>query len=114
MAGLDLTPIDASRRGGRTKLDDIDQTIRDTVEEAFVYCSTTPGKRLQTPAFATKDDAEDWLSEARAYAYQRPEGRVVVAGNASREPLEDGSKDKVRHVVRFRVEPFVAQADDAS
>jgi hypothetical protein len=111
MAGLDLTPIPASKRGSRTPLADIDASLRETVEEAFVYCSAS-AERLQTPAFATKDDAEEWLSDARAYAYQRENGRLVVEGNSSRAPKPDGSKDAVQHVVRFRVVPFVAPASE--
>ena len=105
MAGLNLTPIDAGK-GSRTALEDISEEIRETVEEAFTFCQEN-AQRLQTPAFESKEDAEDWLSEARAYAYQREAGRLVVTGNAAKAP-EQAEKDKGMYVARFRVEAYVA------
>lgn len=110
MAGLDLTPIKAGR-GGRTPLASIDPTVVETVEEAFAFCSQD-ASRLQTPAFASKDDGEDWLSEARSYAYQRPVGRVVVEGNTSQARTATGGKDGAKYVVRFRVVPFIPASSD--
>lgn len=107
MAGLNLTPIPASKRGSRTPLADIDTSVGETVEEAFTYCQASPD-RLQSDPFTSKDAAEEWLTEARAYAYQRPAGRLVVAGNSSQARLEDGKPDGAKYVVRFRVVPFVA------
>lgn len=106
MAGLNLTPIPAGK-GSRTPLADIDPAVAETVEEAFVYCQSN-AERLQTDPFPSKDDADAWLSEARAYAYQREAGRIVVSGNAARASKEAGGP--VAHVVRFRVEPYVAPA----
>src|SRR5271163_20883 len=100
MAGLDLTPVSGGR-GSRTPLAEIDTTLAETIEEAKVYCESH-SDRLQTPSFPDRDSAERWLSEARAYAYQRPAGRIVVSGNTAAAPLADGTKSKTEYVARFR------------
>lgn len=101
---LTLTPISGSGRV-RKDLGDIDPDTIQAIEDAFEYCQANPGARLQTPAFATKDDAEGFLSDARAYAYHRGEtlgeGRLTVSGNPAKAPAgEDG------FVVRFKVEAY--------
>jgi hypothetical protein len=103
---LNLTPIKAGK-GQRTPLEEIDAELAETIEEAYAFCQTDP-QRLQTPEFASKEDAEDWLSEARAYAYQREAGRVIVAGNPAT------GTTKGTYVVRFRVEEYVKPATDAA
>src|SRR5271155_5344997 len=103
MAGLDLTPIEAGR-GGRKALDEIPAETAETVEEAYAYCLEN-ANRLQTPAMESKDAVESWLSDARAYAYHRPAGRLTVSGNAARS--ESGS---AKFVARFRVETYKARA----
>ena len=108
MAGLALTPIGGGR--GRTALDDIDQSVRDTVEEAVTYFITEGNTgRLQTEPFSSREDGESWLADARAYAYQRPAGRVVVSGNTARAP-GNTAKEGGPVVVRFSVAAYVAPA----
>jgi hypothetical protein len=101
---LTLTPITGSGRV-RKNLEEIDPDTIQAIEDAFEYCTANPGHRLQTPAFATKDDADGFLSDARAYAYHRgetlQEGRLTVSGNPAKAPAgEEG------FVVRFKVEPY--------
>jgi hypothetical protein len=103
---LNLTPIKAGK-GSRTPLAEIDPEVSSTVEEAYEFCQAD-SQRLQTPEFASKEDAEDWLTEARAYAYQREAGRVIVAGNPAT------GTTKGTYVVRFRVETYVKPATDAA
>jgi hypothetical protein len=105
MAGLDLTPIGTS--GKRTPLADLDTTLIETVEEAYAYCAANPGERLQTPWFPTRDAADAWLSDARAYAYHREAGRLVVSGNTAKHPVDRG-----KYVARFSVTEYVAKASE--
>lgn len=104
MPGLDLTPIGKSGRGrgSRKSLADIPAVVAETVEEAYGYFQTADAlPRLQTPDFTTREEAEDFLSDARAYAYQREGGRLIVSGNAAQ------SKNKGKFIARFSVEQYV-------
>jgi hypothetical protein len=101
---LTLTPITGSGRV-RKDLPDIDPDTVQAVEDAYEYGMTNPGARLETPPFVTKDNAEGFLSDARAYAYHRGEtlgeGRLTVTGNPAKAPAgQDG------FVVRFKVEAY--------
>jgi hypothetical protein len=101
---MDFTPIDASGRGGgRKPLADIPADTAEAVEEAYMFCTAAPDKRLQTAPFANREEAEDWLRDARAYAYQRPAGRLVVAGNPARAA---GEKADGKYVIRLTVTDF--------
>jgi hypothetical protein len=84
MAGLDLTPIEGGRHS-RTPIEQIDPVIGETVEEAYAFCKANAGSRVTTPSLGSKEAAEFWLSDARAYAYQREAGRLVVTGNTDKE-----------------------------
>lgn len=111
MAGLNLTPIKGG--SGRKQLAEISDSLKETVEEAIVYFADHTG-RLETEAFTSKDVADNWLSEARAYCYQRPAGRMVLSGNPARakgNTLKDGAGP---YVVRFSIEPYVASVSDDS
>ena len=95
--------LKAIRKGtARTKLEDIDPDIVEAVEEAYKHCLEVPDERIEA-AFGNQDAADDFLTEARAYAYQRPEGRVVVVGNTTK-----------KGAARFRVETYVAPAGGES
>jgi hypothetical protein len=104
---LNLTAIPAGK-GTRKPLDDIDPELVETIEEAFEFCKADDS-RLQTPDFASRQDAEDWLSDARAYAYHRGtidgKERVTVAGNPAKGTGTNA------YVVRFRVEKYVGKPD---
>jgi hypothetical protein len=95
---LTLTPIGTSGKT-RTPADEIDPDTILAVEEAYAWCQANPG-RLEVD-LKTREAAETFLHEARSYAYQRPEGRVVVAGNPTAAGL-----------ARFRVETYVKPASD--
>jgi hypothetical protein len=89
--------LKAIRKGtARTKLEDIEPDVIEAVEEAYKHCLEVPDERIEAE-FDSQDAAEDFLTEARAYAYQRPEGRVVVVGNTTK-----------KGAARFRVETYVA------
>lgn len=109
MAGLNLTPIASSGRGGgRKAMEDIPANVAETIEEAWEFFSDAKneGQRLETDPFATLAEAESFLSDARAYAYHRGQGdnakgRLVVSGNSAK------SKDKGKFVARFTVTAYV-------
>jgi hypothetical protein len=85
---VDFTELNAGTKSNRTPIEDIGTDLKTDYEEAIVYLLTTEGKRLQTPPFPTREDAEEWLRLFRSYAYQRPDevgGRVVVTGNSARD-----------------------------
>jgi hypothetical protein len=92
-----LVPIPASNggKGRRPAQEDIPPDVAVAVEEAFKYCAETD-ERLQ--AQMTREEADEFLRYARAYAYYR-KPRVIVTGNS----LKGG--------VRFRVEEYVTDAD---
>jgi hypothetical protein len=93
---LELTAIEPSGKT-RVPLEDIEPDVVQAVEEALEFCRGT-SQRLEA-SFADKDTAEDFLHQARSYAYWRKDttGRLVVSGNPT-------SKGKAR----FRVEEYVA------
>lgn len=104
MPGLNLTPIEKSGRGrgSRKALADIPAEIAETIEEAYGYFQTENAMdRLQTPDFDTKEAADDFLRDARAYAYHREAGRLVVTGNSAKSPT------KGKWVARFDVAQYV-------
>ncbi len=96
---LNLTPV-TSGRGSRIPLDEIHTEVTETIEEAYAYCKENDN-RLETPDFLTKQSAEEWLSDARAYAYQRAAGRLVIIGNTAK------GSEKGYYTARFRVEQYV-------
>lgn len=102
--GLNLTPIEGGR-GQRVPLEDIRTDVSETIEEAF---KEGEGQRFETEPITDsvhgltgKEAADEWLTEARSYAYQRPAGRLVVTGNA----VKTGA-------VRFMVETYVKPEKD--
>lgn len=86
----------------RKPVDQIDPDIVTAVEEAFTHCLDVPDERIEAK-FETQAEAENFLADARSYAYARPAGRVVVVGNSTQKGY-----------ARFRVEPYTAKADDES
>jgi hypothetical protein len=70
-----------SGRQPRIPLADIDPEVVSAVDEAFAYNAENPTDRLSAK-FASQEDAEAFLREARSYAYHREAGRLVVSGNA--------------------------------
>lgn len=106
MAGLNLTPIaPTGRAGGRKAMEDIPAAVAETVEEAaeFFADPVNAGARLETEQFPTRDEAETFLSDARAYAYHRKDtkGRLTISGNTAK------GTDKGKFVARFTIEPYV-------
>ena len=102
---LTLKPIGVSGKS-RVPLENVDADIATAVEEAYAWCQANPG-RLETEALTDRDAAEGFLKQARSYAYQRPEGRVIVTGNPA-------SADGGKAVVRFRVDAYTAPAAEAT
>lgn len=80
---ITLTPV--PRGGGRSRLalEDIDQDVITAVNEAFDYCQDHPDERVSAP-LGSQDAAEDFLKQARSYAYWA-EPRLVVAGNVTQK-----------------------------
>lgn len=107
---ITLTPLTGSGRT-RTPLEDIPADTAQAVEEAFEYCQANPNMRLQTEPYDTKEAAEQFLKDARSYAYHRKDGkgRLVVTGNPATATVENVKK----YVVRFTVEPYVEPATES-
>lgn len=88
--------LKAIKKGSiRKPMEDIDPDVIGAVEEAYKHCLKVEDERIQAE-FANQDEAEDFLRDARSYAYQRPEGRVVVIGNTTK-----------KGTTNFRVETYV-------
>jgi len=107
--------LSAVKKGSSRKpLDDIDPDVIEAVEEAYKHCLEVEDERIQA-SFPTEEEAEEFLKDARSYAYQRPEGRVVVVGNTTRarEVITEKGKEKVSYA-RFRVETYEAPEDNAT
>jgi hypothetical protein len=103
MAGLNLTPIETG--GGRKPLEEIPVETAETVEEAYAYFQTPNAlPRLQTDPFPSRKDADKFMSDARAYCYQREAGRLQFAGNPARAKGEPAGST----VVRFRIDAATA------
>jgi uroporphyrinogen-III synthase len=97
---LEMTRVSAGK-GKRIPLDEIEPVVAETIDEAYQDCLVNDGLRLQIE-FASKEAAEEFLREARSYAYQH-DPRYIVTGN----PTAKG-------MARFRVELYEAPAEDAA
>ena len=102
---LNLHPVPPSSKQ-RIPLSEISPDIQEAVEDAYAYCTEHPGERLETDPFESKLDAEDFLKQARSYAYQRATGRLTVTGNPAKGP-QDGT-----FVARFSVAAYVGSETD--
>jgi hypothetical protein len=80
--GIALTAVPKSQRA-RTPIEDIDPDVITAVNEALAYCDEHPADRVAAD-FETVAEAEEFLTDARSYAYQA-EPRLVVAGNVTRK-----------------------------
>jgi len=102
---LHLTAVPASQKQ-RLNMDEIDPDVMQAVEEAYEFGQANPGMKLQTPEFADKAGAEEFLKHARSYAYWRKDstGRLTVTGN----PVKGQTKGTF--VARFSVTDFVEPA----
>lgn len=96
---ITLVAIPGGAATSRTPLDKIDDDVKSAVEDALLYNQDSPAERLEAQ-FENEAEALAFLAEARAYAYQRPNGRVTVSGNATK-----------KGAARFRVLPYVAPED---
>jgi hypothetical protein len=101
---VEFTVVEGGK-GARKPLAEIDTDLIAAIEELF---AEAPDTRVATPVLGSKEDAEAWLSDARAYAYHRGtiEGkmaRLMVAGNA----VKDGS-------ARLTVSAYVAPVKDSA
>lgn len=105
-----LTPLAGSGRT-RTPADEIPEDTAQAVEEAFEYCQANPNMRLETEPYDTKESAEQFLKDARSYAYHRKDskGRLVVTGNPATKAVGDVKK----YVARFTVEPYVESTTES-
>lgn len=101
---MELTPI----KGGRSRkpLDEITPDVIEVVEEAYGYCDSHPDQRLESEPFTTREEAEQFVSDMRAYAYHRKDeaGRLMVTANLAGKPP--------RVTLRFRVEPYAGPPED--
>lgn len=103
---MQFTPVTGNTKT-RTPLADIPADVQTDLEEVYTW-SIADGNtesRLATEPFETREDAEDYLSLARSWGYQRPAGRVVVTGNTAKG-VPTG------FVARFRIDTYVKPADD--
>ena len=96
---IEIVAIPGGAATSRKALEDIDPDIKTAVEDAYLYNQDSPGERLEAK-FATQDEADEFLRDARAYAYQRETGRLVVSGNTTK-----------KGAARFRVSEYVAPED---
>lgn len=93
-----FTPIAPSGRSReKTPIDQIDNDVKQAVDEALEWCAANEG-RLEGE-MGNQDAANQFLQDARDYAYQR-KPRVVVTGNST----------KKGHV-RWRVDLYVKTDD---
>ena len=97
---MPITMVPTMSGRSRVPLADIPEDVSQAVEEALAFCLDDP-RRLETQ-FDSQDAAEDFLHQARSYAYQRPAGRLVVAGNTTQ-----------KGTARFRVVGYTAPVDAA-
>ena len=80
---LTLVPVPKGAGRSRLALEDIDPEVAEAVNDAFMYCQDHPDERLSI-ALGTTDAAEDFLRQARSYAYHATP-RLVVAGNVTQK-----------------------------
>jgi hypothetical protein len=104
MAALTGTILGITTSRGRTPLDQIPDTVSDTIEEFYANSVATgePMTRYEVKPGTTKEEAEDWLHDARSYAWHRgqgdnAQGRLTVSGNSTKDGF-----------VRFRVYDHVS------
>jgi ABC-type nitrate/sulfonate/bicarbonate transport system substrate-binding protein len=64
-------------------MEDIDPEVVTAVNEAFAYCQDHPDERVSAP-LGTEEAAEDFLRQARSYAYHATP-RLVVTGNVTQK-----------------------------
>lgn len=77
-----LTAVPKSQRA-RKPVEEIDPDVITAVNEALDYCQKHPDERVSAQ-FDTMAEAEEFLVDARSYAFQA-EPRLTVAGNATRK-----------------------------
>ena len=97
---MPITMVPTTSGRPRVPLADIPEDVAQAVEDAWTFCEANP-ERLEAQ-FADQDAAEVFLHQARSYAYQRPAGRLVVAGNTTQ-----------KGAARFRVVGYTAPVDAA-
>lgn len=98
---ITLTAIPGGKTSTRIPLDEIPKDVISAVEDAYLYNVENPAERLQA-GFATQEAADEFLKQARAYAYQRKAGRLVVSGNTTKKGY-----------ARFRVADYEGPAEEA-
>jgi hypothetical protein len=104
--GIALTAVPKSQRT-RTPIEDIDPDVITAVNEALAYCDEHPADRVAAD-FETVAAAEEFLTDARSYAYQA-EPRLVVAGNVTRK---GGGEKRELPQARFTVALWVKSETD--
>jgi hypothetical protein len=78
---IELTGIDRGSTRSRATLEDIPEDVTLAVLEALEFCTAHPDKRVSAK-FGTVEEAEDFLYQARSYAYHA-KPRLVVTGNTT-------------------------------
>lgn len=79
---ITLTAVPKAQRQ-RTPIEEINPEVIEAVNEALEYCQEHPDERVSA-SFETVAEAEEFLTDARSYAYQA-QPRLVVTGNTTRK-----------------------------
>lgn len=95
MAGLVFSEVAGGSRI-RKPVDEIPDTVIDTVDEVLATVGVNHRVGID---FETEDEAIEWLSDARAYAYQA-DPRLIITGNTTKGK-KDGTKPQARFSVDF-------------
>jgi hypothetical protein len=115
---MTFTPVDSTSASalGSLSLEDIQQDVREDVEEAYAYLSDKPTQRLRA-AFADKTAAAVWLAQANVYCRVRPAGEIRIRKSPTRnlpdgtidfrvaDLLPDNGKDEIREAVKAATAP---------
>lgn len=80
---IELTAVKKSRARERTPIDEIDEDVKTAVLESLKYCQEHPDERVSAQ-FETQEAADEFLFEARSFAYQATP-RLIVAGNPTQK-----------------------------
>jgi hypothetical protein len=106
MSSLNLVPATGGK-GARKSLDELEDFIGQTVLEAYAYNGSEDDVskgRLATENFAGPAEAEEFLSDCRAFAYQN-DPRLVVTGNLAKGA--GWTEESPVMVAKFKVDLYV-------
>lgn len=80
---ITLDAIPKSRRVTALDPEDIDQDVKDAVNEAYAYCQEHPDQRVSAK-FESQEAADEFLFQARSYV-RSLEPRLQVNGNTTKK-----------------------------